>query len=82
MIFSAPNQDKCLKFLVNIPQTSEYLFYNHFVCLCVGKKLRFLWTYSSLLMFFFLQVNITYHFFMERKKIQGVSHIRINFERP
>ncbi len=29
--FSSPIQDKCLKFLVNIPVTNENIFY-HFLC--------------------------------------------------
>ena len=36
VIFPAPIQDKCLKFLVKIHPTNDHLFYNHFVRLSVG----------------------------------------------
>ncbi len=36
VIFSAPIQDKYLKFLVKIPLTNDHLFSNNFVCLSIS----------------------------------------------
>ena len=41
MVFSAPIQDKSLKFMVKISLTNEYLFYNQFFHLPVSDSFAY-----------------------------------------